>query len=219
MFFLLIGGVAVDRLPRVQLMFASDLLRGAVVTVVAILAFGGSLEIWHVLVASLIFGLVDAVFQPAYTALVPELLPREALPSANSLSSMSHQIGRIAGPALGAAIIGLGGTPTAFAFNTLSFFISAVCLMPLLGIVRPPLRESDEQASNILRDVREGFAVVLRSPVLWISILAAALINITLAGPYSVALPFLVKDHLYADASLLGVLYAIFPAGYLLGGI
>src|SRR5919109_207662 len=81
--FLLLGGAAVDRFPRVRVMLVSDLMRGAVVSLVALLAFSESLQIWHVYVASTVFGFVDAFFQPAYTAAVPEVTPKEALPSAN----------------------------------------------------------------------------------------------------------------------------------------
>ena len=99
--FLLIGGVAVDRFNRARLMLASDLLRGIVVAVVAGLAVSRQLEVWHIFLASTIFGIVDAFFQPAYTSIVPDLTPREALPSANSLTSLSGQAAGIVGPALG----------------------------------------------------------------------------------------------------------------------
>lgn len=216
--FLLIGGVAVDRLPRVQVMLASDLARGAVVTAVAALAFLGWLEIWHVLVASLLFGFVDAFFQPAYTALVPEVARRDDLPSANSLTSISHHVGRVVGPALGAAVVVLGGTAGAFAFDAVSFFVSAACLAPLLGASAPPAPTTNGQTASVLRDVREGIATVLGSPVLGITILVFALINITLGAPYAVALPFLVKQHLNGDVGTLGLLYAVFPIGYIAGG-
>jgi MFS family permease len=217
--FLLLGGVAVDRYPRVKLMLASDLLRGVVVMLVAVLAFSQRLEIWHILVASLVFGLVDAVFQPAYTALVPELLPQEVWPSANSLSSMSAQLGRIAGPALGAVLLGLGGTSLAFAFNSFSFFLSALCLVPLLRFTAASPRVGEATQPNLLQDVREGIATVLRSPVLWLAILMGAVASVTLGAAFNVGLPFLVKEHLQGDATLLGILYAIFPVGYLLGGV
>src|SRR5439155_1270360 len=85
-------------------MLASDILRGAVVGLVALLALGGNLAIWHVYLASIVFGFVDAFFQPAYTAAVPEITPSEVLPSANSLTSLSGQLAGIAWPALGAAV-------------------------------------------------------------------------------------------------------------------
>jgi DHA3 family tetracycline resistance protein-like MFS transporter len=217
--FLLIGGVAVDRLPRVQVLLASDLGRGAVVTAVAALAFLGWLEVWHVLTASLLFGFVDAFFQPAYTALVPEVARREHLPSANALSSMSHQLGRILGPALGVAVIALGGTASAFAFDAASFFVSAACLAPLFSGRTGRARPEQMQATSVRRDLREGIDTILRAPVLWITILVFALSNITFGGLYNVALPFLVNEQLSGGVQTLGLLYAIFSIGYVVGGV
>jgi DHA3 family tetracycline resistance protein-like MFS transporter len=214
----LLGGVVVDRLPRVHVMLASDLVRGLIVTGMTILALQQSLQIWHVMVASVIFGTVEAFFRPAYIALVPEMVSSENLPSANALTSIGFQIGRIAGPALGATVIALVGTSGAFAINALSFVISAACLLPLLRGVTSP-RTSTEPATSMLRDARDGIETVLQSPVLWITISVAALTNITLAGPYSVAMPLLVKDHLAGDVGTLGLLYAVFPIGYILGGL
>src|SRR5262249_7513023 len=113
--FLLIGGVTVDRFPRLRVMLVSDLLRGAATLVVALLAFSQPFEIWHIHGASIFFGFVQAFFQPAYAATVPEIMPREALSSANSLTSLSQEISGVVGPAIGAAIVGLGSTPVAFA--------------------------------------------------------------------------------------------------------
>ena len=130
--FYLIGGVVVDRLSRIRLMFLSDLARGIVALVVSALALVDRLEIWEIFAASLIFGFVDAFFQPAYAALVPQLVPESDLPSANSLSSISTNLGRVLGPAVGAAVIALLGIPFAFYVNAFSFMLSALFLLPLL---------------------------------------------------------------------------------------
>jgi len=214
--FLLLGGVAGDRLPRLRLMLASDLLRGGLVLGVAALAFADRLELWHVYVASLLFGFVDSFFQPAYTATVPDLLPAAALPSANALTSLGSQAGRILGPALGAVLIAAGGTALAFAIDGASFFVSAACLLPLLGRPRPRPRPrpTGGPAPSVLRDLREAFGTVRASPWLLIGIFVYAITNVTLVGPYSIAMPFLVKDFMHADVGTLGLLYAVFPVGY-----
>ena len=217
--FVLIGGVAVDRLPRVRLLLISDLGRGIAAAGVAWLALSGRLEIWHIYGASLLFGLADAFFQPAYLALVTELTPVSALTSANSLTSLSMQAGRIVGPALGAALVGLGGTTLAFAGNALSFFAAALLVLPLLRLSTAPAPRPSQGMGGIGRDLREGLAVVAGSPILWVTILLFSLTNITLAAPFAVALPFLVKDHLHGDVRTLGLLYAVFPIGYVLGGL
>jgi len=215
--FLLIGGVAVDRFSRLRLMLASDLLRGAVVAIVAWLAFSQQLDLWHVYVASIVFGFVDAFFQPAYTAAVPEITPGDLLPSANSLTSLSGQVVGIIGPGLGSFIVGLGGTPAAFALDALSFFVSAACLAPLSGLPTP--RRAEAHASSVVRDLREGIGAVLASPWLWITIAIAALANVTQFGPIGVALPFLVSDTLHLDVTALGLIQSMVSAGSVAGAV
>ncbi len=216
--FSLIGGLAVDRLSRIGLMLASDIARGVVALSVAALGFAGRLEVWHVFIASLLFGFVDAFFQPAYAALVPQIVPSGDLPSANSLTSLSLNLGRVAGPAVGAALVAVIGPPAAFAVNALSFGLSALLLAPLLRAGVPAPARAAEPLQP-WRDLREGFATVLAAPWLWITILVLSLTNVTLAGPYSVAMPFLVKDSLKASVGTLGLLYAVFPLGYVVGGL
>lgn len=215
--FYLIGGVAVDRFSRVGLMLASDAARGAVVLLVSYLAYSDRLVMWEIFAASLFFGIVDAFFQPAFMALVPQIVPEEDLPSANSLSSMSVNLGRILGPAVGAGVVALIGAPLAFLVNGLSFFVSALFLLPLLWAHIP--RVKSERDTSVLHEIREGFRTVFASQWLWVSILIFALTNITLTGPYSVSMPFLVSDALGGNVETLGLLYAVFPLGYLFGGV
>jgi MFS family permease len=215
--FSLLGGALVDRLPRLRLMLISDVARGAVVGLMALLAFGGALAIWHVYVMAVIFGLVDALFPSAYRAALPEVTPAEALPSANSLTNLSGEFSGIAGPALGAALVAAGGSATAFALDGLSFAISAACLLPLLRLAPAPRPAG--QASSILGDVREGLAAVFGSGWLWVTIAVAAVSNFTFAGPMGAALPFLVKDTLHADVGVLGLFYSFSSAGAVVGAV
>jgi MFS family permease len=211
--FLLLGGALVDRLPRLPLMLISDIVRGAAVGLMAALAFADALQVWHIYIISLIFGLLDAFFLPAYRAAVPELTPAEILPSANSLTSLSSEISGIIGPAIGGGLVALGGSPIAFGLDALSFFISAICLLPILSLSTPPRPEKHE---SILQDVKEGLGTVFGTPWLWITIGVAGISNITYAGPMGVALPFLIKDHLHADVKALGFFYTFMSLGAML---
>jgi MFS transporter, DHA3 family, tetracycline resistance protein len=221
--FLLIGGVAVDRYPRVLVMLISDLGRGVIVTCVTLLAITLRLEVWHIYIANLLFGIVDAFFQPVSTAIVPGIVPDPNLPSANSLNSLATQLGRILGPAIGAAAAGWAGTSFAFSLNALTFFVSAALLFPLLKLPKTngrkaiPVEQEDQGMFWI--QLREGLRFVLRTPWLWLTILLFAVINVTLSGPYSVAMPFLVQENLHQDIRVLGLLYSFFPIGYVLGSV
>src|SRR4026207_450486 len=209
--FLLIGGVAVDRHSRARVMFLSDILRGLLIGIVALLAFAHRLEIWNIYIVSLLFGIVGAFFGPAYRAIVPEIVPRELLPSANGLTTLSLQLAEIAGPALGALIVSTSGSPTAFTLDCLSFVISALCLAPLVRLALSG--HAPKERKSVLHDFREGVEVVRKSSWLSITIVIASLGNITLSAPLAIALPFLVKGHLQGGVGSLGLIYSTIAAG------
>ncbi|HEY6285306.1 MAG TPA: MFS transporter [Ktedonobacteraceae bacterium] len=218
---LLLGGVVVDRMPRVRLMLASDLLRGGVVFLIAFLAFQQWLELWQLFVMSALFGIVQALFYPAYTAFIPELVPNELLPSANSLRSISQDAAQFIGPAIGALIIALGGTSLAFALDGVSFVISALCLAALPQM--PALPHPTVKEEGVLQDMREGISTVLHSPWLWVTLAVASVSTIFLVGPYEAAMPLLVKQRfgtrvgfyaLLTSLSALGSIIAAFWLGH-----
>jgi DHA3 family tetracycline resistance protein-like MFS transporter len=216
--FLLIGGVMADRLPRQRVMFASDLLRGILAVALAGLMQAQLLEIWHVYIASLIFGFVDAFFQPAYTALVPGITPADMLPSANSLTALSGQFSGIIGPTFGAAIVALGGTVITFVTDGLSFFIAAGSILPILTLIVAREKHLDS-SPNVIKDLREGISAIFGSAWLWITITLAGLVNLFFAGSIAVALPFWVKDNLHADVGALGLIVAASSVGSIIGAL
>lgn len=215
-FFSLIGGVTVDRLPRVRLMLLTDLVRGLVVTIIALLASARLLEVWHIYLASMAFGSVEAFFLPAYTSIIPELVPRENLTSANALTSLSNHVSSVAGPALGAWLISLSGIPSAFAMDGISFAVSIAFLLPLSRCIGAP---TVAPSLGLTNDMREGLRFVAGSPWLWITITMAALGNITISAPLKVALPFLIKNNLHADVGALGIVYSSLAVGAVIGTV
>src|ERR671915_171419 len=100
--FVLIGGVAADRLPQRLVMLAADLVRAAVLLVLGLLSLSGDLRIWHLAVGGLLIGAGEAFFIPSYTALLPHLLPEDELLAANGLEGTLRPLAQqAAGPALG----------------------------------------------------------------------------------------------------------------------
>jgi MFS family permease len=137
--FMLLGGVVADRLPRRLTLLWSDGGRAVVTLLVAALGFSGHLQFWHLVTLAAFFGLAEAFFRPAYQSIPPELVPVEDLPSANALSSFTRSVTTLIGPAVGAALVAISSPAGAFAFDGLTFVISAVCLL-LMGRVDGPSR-------------------------------------------------------------------------------
>ncbi len=145
--FLLIGGAAADRLPRRLVLLWSDGGRAVVVLLIAALGWLHLLQFWHLVVLSLIFGVVDGFFRPTCMAIFPQLVKADDLSSANSLTALSEQISLLLGPLLGAVYIALAGPASAFAFDGLSFIISALCLLAMRLPATTPQMLSEEAIS------------------------------------------------------------------------
>ena len=211
LFLLLAGGVLVDRWSRARLMLVSDVSRGVLVGVAAMLATAGLLGMPGMLALSAAFGAVDAFFEPAYTAIVPQLVPTEFRPSANSLTELSRRLAAMAGPAIGALVVAAAGVPAAFALDSVSFGVSAIGMLVIARqVTTTPRRES---SASPLQDVREGLGAVLAVPWLWITILVASITNVTLAGPLAAVMPILVTSHFGGGVALLGALDALAGIG------
>src|SRR5216684_2584343 len=129
--FLLLGGVIADRMSRRLLMLWADAGCGCIVMVVAWLSWAHLLQFWHLIALAPLFGIVSSFFDPAYQAIMPQLVETEALSAANSLNMLSRNLGFLLGPMLGAGCITLFGQASAFTFDGLTFFISALFLLAL----------------------------------------------------------------------------------------
>ncbi len=214
--FLLIGGVAADRLPRRVIMLCSDAGRALVVGFITLLSGFHALQLWHLVALSLFFGTVDGFFSPAYQSIQPQLVPKEMLQAANALTRFAMLLGGIIGPAIGALCIAVSGTTSAFALDALSFVISALCLLlmrlPTSQVMQAMQEDSKEVQANakqkgiggVIADVQEGLGYVTSSTWLWVTISIASLANITYFGPIAIALPKLIRDVYHQGAWLLG---------------
>jgi MFS family permease len=108
--FVLLGGVVTDRVERRRVMIAADLVRALAVAVIGILSLTGAIELWHLIVMAAVFGTGDAFFGPAFTSIVPQIVPRELLLQANALDQFVRPLGfMLLGPALGGWIVATFG--------------------------------------------------------------------------------------------------------------
>ncbi len=229
--FILIGGVTADRLPRRLIVLWSDGGRGIILAIVSILGFTGQLQLWHLIVESLLFGTITGFFNPAVMAIVPDLVvDKEKLASANALTSFSAHFGQLLGPMLGVLLIALFTPMGAFLADALSFFISVFFLLLVripssdyaTAIQEKPSETVDAEKARqtrskgfrgVLEDMREGLNYVQNVRWLWVLIIALAFANIGYMATLAVAMPKLVNDVYKQGAWLLGLIGIVSPIG------
>jgi MFS family permease len=202
----LVGGAITDRIERRRVLLSADLLRGFAVGVVGVLAVSGHLQLWHLFVLAAVFGVGSALFGPAFSAIVPELVPEDVLVQANSLERFVRPLAiRFVGPAVGGVIVAQSGAGTAFLIDSASFGAS---IAALLAIGRLPALEARDRRRALLRDVGEGIGFVRSQPWLLGTLLATSIGMLFFLGPVYVLLPFVVKNSLHGTASDLGLAFA-----------
>ncbi len=203
--FLLLGGVISDRFDRRRVMLAADVLRGIAVGTIAVLSISGALRLWHVVVLAAIYSVGTAFFNPAFDAIVPELLPVDSLAQANSLDQFVRPVAmRLAGPALGGLVIAQFGAGMGFALDAASFAVSAGALLAMTA----RRRVRDEEHRSVTGEIRAGFEYVRRHAWLWATLVSAAIAYLLFMGPTEVLVPFVVKNELHASAAGLGLVFA-----------
>ncbi len=213
--FLLVGGAVADRVSRRLVMLASDVTRGIVVGCVAVLLALGRLTIAELVVMSLLFGVADAAFSPASTAIVPEIVPEGLLVNANALRSTSQTVAQsLVGPALGGVVLAVIGSAWAFGIDALTFAASAGFLVAM----RPGPKRPGATVSP-LAHIREGLAFAARNRWFWVTLVAAALANFAAFSPLGLLVPLLVKVTLHGSATALGLVLAAGGLGGVAGSL
>jgi MFS family permease len=220
--FLLIGGVWADRLPRKQLIVATDLIRFVLHATLAALIFAGSAEVWHVVVIEVLFGTAEAFFRPAATALIPQTVPEEEIQEANALVGMSNNLAEFLGPALATALVLGVGAGMAFAIDAATFVASAL-LMIRIKPRRRSLAEAEEEAlaaegRGMLSELRAGFAEVRSRVWIWATLASFSVTLCFGVGPFFVLGP-LVAEEQYGSVGIFGVMEACLGAGLIVGSL
>lgn len=217
--FLLLGGVFSDRFDRRRLMIGADLVRALAIGLMGALSVLGWIELWHLTVLIALVGVGDAFFNPASTAIVPDLVAEDRLPAANALSGMYRPLMfRLLGPAIAGFVVAYAGPGPAFVIDALSFVASAVVVA---GIHARPVRPAGGGIGvrRTLTEVGEGLRFVRASPWCWATLVAAMLSLLAFQGPVAVLVPFLVKNRLGLGPDSLGAILAAGGIGSILMAI
>jgi MFS family permease len=213
--FLLLGGVASDRLDRRRVMLAADLVRAMAIGVLGLLALAGSLQLWHLVILATLYGIGAGFFGPAFDAIVPDLVPDGLLAQANSLDQILRPVAlRLAGPAVGGWLIAAWGTGGAFLLDAASFLVSAAMLARMSSQSR---RTAEGAPASALQEMRQGFAFVRQHVWLWGTFLAATFAYLLFVGPTEVLVPFVVKHDLGGSARDLGLVFSVGGLGAVAG--
>jgi MFS family permease len=206
------AGAIADNFDRRRVMLISQIGMFVVSVVLTVLTWLGWMSPWLLLVLTLLLGMGTALNSPAWQASVRQQVGFKDLPQAISLNTISFNLARTIGPALGGLLISVWNVSVAFAVN-------AIC-RPVMIIVL--MRWKPEASSLDRRPMLPAIATGIRycassSPIRRILLRGLAL-GFGVAG-YQALLPSVVRDQLHGDEIEFGLLLAMFGIGSILAAL
>jgi len=208
-----LGGPLVDRLPRKQVMIASDLLR--MVAVASLFVGGGTPSRLHLYAVAFLLGALGALFLPSLQASLPNVVPEQSIVAANAIVSTTFHAAVMIGPIVGGILVSRVGPSVAFGVNALSFLVSALLLW---GLHLPAVPASGDERSSPFEALIEGFRYMASTPLVRsvLIVLGVLMLAAALKSPLE---PLFVLRTLHRRASALGFVGAAWGSGMVVGSL
>ncbi len=208
------GGLIADRVPRRTLLVVTQSVKMMLAFILGALVFLNWVQAWHILVLALLLGVANAFETPARKSLAVDLVKREDLTNAITLSDAMFYLSAIIGPAVGAAVYSLIEPSWCFLLNGASFtaVIAALLMMQIQSPAVLPRRGSASTA------IAEGIRYVGRNRLVRTLITSELLISIIGFGPM-VLLPAWAVRILHGDVTTNGLLLSVRGMGAVAGGL
>ncbi|MGE2723272.1 tetracycline efflux MFS transporter Tet(V) [Mycolicibacterium pulveris] len=216
--FVLVGGIAADRFSQRAIIIVVEIVNLVAVSAVAALGLAGALRIWHMAVAAAVLGVAAAFFFPAYSAILPRILPAEQLLAANGVEGVVRPVfQRAVGPAVAGMVVGATFPALGTACVAVLFAVGLLLLLATRPAPRSP--EPKQEQPRVLRDLRDGFVFVLATPWLLWTLMFASMFVLVVIGPIEVLLPFVANDRFADGARKYGFILAFFGMGSAVGAL
>lgn len=207
------GGILIDRVDRRRLLLKCQAGAAVLAIVVALDVLTGTVQPWHLLVVAFLNGSLQALLNPTFQALVPNLVAREDLTNAIGLASAGQNVTRVVGPSVAGLVIGAVGNGPAFLLQAAALVVALV----LVAGVSLPSRAVDARRPPF-SGVFEGIRLIARRPDLRGLFLLAS-IPTFFVFPYIQFLSVFARDILKIGPSGLGLLMAASGSGAVVGAL
>ena len=207
---LLVGGVVADRLPRRLVMIGSDTANLCVRLAMGTALIAGVMDVRVLIALQAVGGAATAFYAPASGGLVPEVVRKELLQSANGLMSIARYAAFPFGAAIGGTIVATVGPGWALELDAATYAASGLLLLRL----RLPARARVAAAPNFARELRDGWRAFTEHTWVWLLTFWISLYFLITYAPFFVLGPYVAKHSLGGPAA-----WAVIVTGEAIGSL
>ena len=211
--FMLFGGVIADRFQRNRLVGGSDMLGSFLAAISALSLIAGFASTWLLALMGALFGILNAIWWPAMSGVLPEILPKEKLQEGNAVIGLMTNIGYIIGTLAGGILVSAVGAGWGLLVDAISFFVAGAIVwsLPLIG-------KTKEKSPGIFHDLVVGWREFISRSWVIAMVISFALINMAFESMLSVLGPLNFNDPVSGPRQWSYNLAGL-SVGMLLGGI
>ena len=211
--FMLFGGVIADRFQRNRLVGGSDMLGSFLAAISALSLIAGFASTWLLALMGGLFGVLNAIWWPAMSGVLPEILPKEKLQEGNAVIGLMTNIGYIIGTLAGGILVSAVGAGWGLLVDAISFFVAGAIVwsLPLIG-------KTKEKSPGIFHDLVVGWREFISRSWVIAMVISFALINMAFESMLSVLGPLNFNDPVSGPRQWSYNLAGL-SVGMLLGGI
>ena len=202
------GGLFADRHNKRRILYVTQTLSGVLAAIFAILTGTHVIQMWLVYLLALSLGFVNVFDNPARQSFISEMVPPDDLPNAVTLNSVSMNLARVFGAAVGGVLAAVLGLALCFTCNAISFGAVLLSLAAMNGALLYPAKPVTKKPGQI----KAGLRYVREKPELLVPLLMIALVG-TLAWEFQVTLPLMASKVFGGGAGSYGVMASVMGVG------
>ncbi|MGZ4723336.1 MAG: MFS transporter [Ilumatobacteraceae bacterium] len=202
------GGALADIFDRRRLLIGGQMWMLICAAALAVMSFAHVVTPIGLLALTFGLGTGSALSFPAFQAIQPDLVPQHEFRQAFALSSLTFNVGRAIGPAIGGFVVAIGGPGWVFLINAVSF----LAIVGVLVWWRQPTTESSAPAETLSGAMRAGLRYAVHSPSLRGILNRTALFCLP-AAALQALLPIIARNRLHLSSGGYGVLLGCFGTG------
>lgn len=208
------AGSLADRFNRRLIMILADTFTAVFTLIIFILLGAGNLQLWHIYIIAAMMSVFSAFQEPAYSASIAMIVPKEKLGSANGMVQMGQAITSVLTPVLAGALFVFIGFKGIIIIDFVTFFFAVGAL--LFVRIPQPERAAEHKDKNVWQDMAFGWNYLRERTGLFGLLLYYAMVNFLLNWSAVLLIPMVLSRF---TADVLGIIQTILGVGMLAGSI
>ena len=192
--FMLVGGVAADRFGRARLVGVTDLIGSAVISVSAVALITGNASVALLAFNAFLFGILNALWWPAFSGLMPQIVPNDRLQSANAVVGMGANLALMTGSALAGVIVASVGSGWAILVDAATFLVAGMLVFSIRHLDRDA--PAPEEQESMVHQLQHGWREFSSRTWLVVVVAGFAFYHMAFEGFIGVIAPVQVKEAL-----------------------